>query len=391
MRDPAAGAIRPSEIRRTLHALVRPRLTGSAGAKIVADELRRRFGDLGYHTREIPFVFSTIPGRFGLPTAGLVAMAMGLCGGMLLRSGQPAWALAVLGIGLALAGLPLVLLGPALRRLPWGRVETSNLLFTRDHPRWLVMAHQDTKSQLPSTLTRTVAVAAALAGWLVLTPVAAATLAGVYGAAGPLSIWGPAGLLMAGGAVMAVSAAGNRSPGALDNGTGLAALLALAARVHRDVGFLVTDGEELGLAGARAVVGELPLVPVVNLDGLDDQGPVVIVEAKSRSGRSAGDVAEALLTSAMARGLDAVRRPLPPFIMVDHTPLARAGVPALTVLRGRWRSLLRVHRPEDTVDRLSGVGAADVAGLVASALAGLADRSGDTLRPGDASGHSPAQ
>lgn len=388
MRDPEPGAIGPREIQDALHILARPRMSGSDGARLVANELRRRFQSLGYDTREIPFAFSTVPGRFGLPVAGVVAVTMGLTGGWLVRAGHPAWALASLGIGLGLAGLPLLALGPALRRLPWGRVETANLLFTRDEPRWLVMAHRDTKSQLPPTLIRTIAIGAALASWLALTGAATATLAGLQYGQGT-GLWGAAGTLMVAGVVLAGSVAGNKSPGALDNGTGLAALLSLAARVHGDVGFLVTDGEELGLAGARAVAADLPTVPVINLDGLDDDGPVRIAEAKAAP-VSVTAVAAALRASAVARGLHAIRRPLPPFIMTDHTALADAGIPALTVLRGRWRSLLRVHRPGDTVDRLSGVGAADVAGLVAHALAGLAERSGDTLRPDDRSGHSPA-
>lgn len=392
MSDPTAGAIRPAEILATLHAIARPRLSGTAGGEVVADELRARFRQLGFQVRELPFSFSAVPGRYGLPAAGVVVAAMGAGAGWLLDAGRPASAMAALAAGLLTAALPLLLLEPALRRLPWGRVETMNLLFTRAEPRWLIMAHLDTKSQWAPTLVRTAVLAGAALAWAVLVALAVAGLttggAGGMGTAQALA-WGAAGTLMAAGAVLALSPAGNRSPGALDNGTGLAALLALGSRVAPDVGFLVTDGEELGLAGARAVVAELPEAVVINLDGLGDRGPVRIAES-SRDRVSTEAVARALAASAASLGLDVVRRPLPPFVMVDHQPLARAGFPALTLLRGRWRSLLRVHRPGDTVDRLDGTGAAAAATVVALALASLAARQGHTLRPDDGSGHSPA-
>ena len=53
---------------------------------------------------------------------------------------------------------------------------------------------------------------------------------------------------------------------------------------------------------------------------------------------------------------------------MDHQPLAAAGIPALTVLRGSWRSLLRVHRPGDSAERLDGRGAAEGATLLAAAF-----------------------
>ncbi|MFO7893600.1 MAG: M28 family peptidase [Longimicrobiales bacterium] len=388
-RDDAAE-IDAAEIREILTSLARPRMTGSAGAREVATELRDRFGALGYQTREMAFSFSTLPGRYGLPVAGVVLLATALSAAWLLTGGRWAPALAVLCAGLALATLPLLFLATLLRSLPWGRVETANLLFTRETPRWIIMAHRDTKSQWAPTLVRTGALVLAVLAWATLAALAVASL--------PHGIGAPAGLVGAGagalgmaGAVLAGSPSQNASPGALDNGTGLAALLALAARVPPDVAFLVTDGEELGLAGARAAVDDLPNVAgIINLDGLDDVGPVRIVEARVGRRRAAVDaVAGALLEDARALGIEAVRRPLPPFVLVDHEPLAAAGRPALTLLKGRWRSLLRTHRPSDTADRLTGAGAATVAELVLTALGGLATEINHTLRPDERSGHSP--
>lgn len=392
----AAGAVEPAEILDLLRTLARPRMAGSTGAEAVAEEIRGRFESLGYRTRSLPFSFSSLPGRYGLPWTGAVLIAMGVAGGWLVFEARPAVAFLVLVIGLVMAVLPILFLDPALRRLPWGRVETANLLFTRDVPRFIVMAHRDTKSQLVPTLVRTVVLAVALTAWGVLAALAASGLTTPAPGGPP---WGGQGLwaglgagaLAAAGVVLVLSRAGNRSPGALDNGTGLAALLALATRVDPDVGFLVTDGEELGLAGARAVVRDLPVAGVLNLDGLDDGGAIRIAGGRDAGAREAANpVTRALETAAGELGLETVVRPLPPFVMVDHEPLVAAGIPALTLLKGSWRSLLRVHRPDDTVDRLDGTGAAAVASVVARALSRAGAAEPDTLRPGDASGHSPA-
>lgn len=380
--------IEPDEVYAYVAALARPRLTGTDGARQVRERIRGRFEERGYSTRELRFSFSTLPGRYGLPAAGAVLVAVGVVAGGLLAAGRPLGALAVLGAGLVAATAPLLFLQRALR-LPWGRVDTANLLFTRDEPRWIVMAHRDSKSQWAPTLTRTVAIAAALTVWAALVTLAVVALRGTAPSSGPA--WAVAGALAVAGLVLTASPGRNASPGALDNATGLAAMLALAGRVGPDVAFLVTDGEELGLAGARAALPQLPKVAgIINLDGLDDVGPVRIAEGRrSRRREAAGAVATALLEDARALGMQAIRRPLPPFVLVDHEPLAAAGRPALTVLKGSWRSLRRVHSPADTADRIDGSGAAAVATLLLTTLAGRPGARGGTLRADEDSSHSP--
>lgn len=391
MQDAPRAVVDPAEIRRALEAVVRPRMTATDGARVVEAELRARFRQAGYAVRELEFSFSTLPGRYGLPLAGGLLVAVAGIAGALLATARPTAALTALVVGLLVATLPLRFLDASLRRLPWGRVRTANLLFTRDAPRWIVMAHRDTKSQPVPTLVRSAALVVAAVAWVVLTGLAATA---IFGSGPPPGMSGAAaGTLAIAAAVLALSPSGNRSPGALDNGTGLAALLALARRVPANVAFLATDGEELGLAGARAAAKRLPDVEgIINLDGLDDHGPVRIAEGRRAApgrGGTAG-LATVLLEEARSLGLEAVRRRLPPLVLVDHQPLRAAGFPALTLLRGDWRSLLRVHRPADRVERLSGTGAAAVATLVAVTLSELADHGGDTLRPDERSGHSPA-
>lgn len=369
------GDVRPHDaatLRDRVATLAVPRLCGTEGAEQVEAELREAFEGLGYETRELPFSFSSWPGRFGLTVAGVFLALTGVGAAALLRAGEPIYALVVLVVGLGLTLLPLLTLGTALRRLPFGRIEARNLLFTRpgSRPSWLVMAHRDSKSQLVPTLVRTAALAAGALGWLALVAAAALWFAGEL-------FQFPSWAMVAGvvvtlaGIVLALSWSSNGSPGALDNASGLAALLAVAGASPGDeVGFLVTDGEELGLAGARAALEPLPPVQgVINVDGLDDRGTIRVAEGHGiRRRGSAPQLAAALLTAGRALEIEVRRQPLPHSIMVDHMPFAAAGVPALTVLRGRWRSLMRVHRGADSIDRLDGQGAAEAATLLSAAL-----------------------
>lgn len=363
----------PARMRDHLAALATPRLAGTESAAEVERELRARFEDLGYQTREYPFSFSAWPGRFGLTVAGAALALTGILVAWLIPAGLPGAAIAILLVGLALALTPLFALGPALHKLPWGRVESRNLLFSppEGRPTWILMAHRDSKSQFVPTLIRSGALALAAVAWLLLVLLAALWIAGDPFRWPAVAI-GAAVVLLVAGLLLALSWSGDESPGALDNASGLAALLEVATstRSTGGVAFLVTDGEELGLAGARAVAADLPPIQgVINVDGLDDHGVFYVAEGYGwRRKGSAPQLAAALLTAATALDMPVERRRLPRSIPVDHLPVAEAGIPALTLLRGSWRSLLRVHRPADNVDSLDGSGAAAGATLLAAAI-----------------------
>lgn len=367
-----------SALRATISELARPRLTGSEGAAEVERELRTRFEALGFETREFPFSFSTWPGRFGLAAAGAVLALTGVLGAWLIAVGQPTLALLPLIVGMALAVASILVLDRAIRTAPWDRVDATNLLFQRPDrmPSWIVMAHRDSKSQLVPTFLRTTAIGAAGVAWLALFALA------VLGLSAPSLLFPTAAVavglvLAAAGIVLGLSWSENASPGALDNASGLAALLAVAKRVGADgdVAFLFTEGEELGLAGARDVAARLPPVQgVINVDGLDDRGRLVLAEGAGwRRRGSAPQLVAALLTAASALDFDIERRPLPLTLMVDHLPILAQGIPSLTLMRGGWRSLLRVHTPGDRADRLQGRGAAEAATLLLAAIQLLQD------------------
>jgi hypothetical protein len=232
------------------------------------------------------------------------------------------------------------------------------------------MAHRDTKSQPVPLAFRGPAIALGLLVWIAL------VIASLMHAARPLAgaiilLLGAIGVIT--GVVLIFCWVDNRSPGALDNASGVVAALGIADRERDagDVAFLITDAEELGLAGARAAAGGLPPVfGVINLDGLDDEGTFYVLERfgimKKRG--LAPHLAAALLQEADARGEAADRRDLPFGIPVDHIPIVNAGIPALTVMRGSMKSMRRVHRPGDDLDHLNGDGVRKTIDLVCGAL-----------------------
>lgn len=118
---------------------------------------------------------------------------------------------------------------------------------------WLV-AHLDSKSQTIPILARIASVTAfaALFGLALLALISASILGrdSLTRIGVATSILAAVGLLP-----LLVLFIGNRSNGALDNASGVAAvLLALRQLKGRDIGVVITSAEELALAGARAFV-----------------------------------------------------------------------------------------------------------------------------------------
>lgn len=358
--------------RDAMRAVAKPRLTGSEGASEVDAELRGRLEGMGYEVRELAFSFSALPGRWGMTILGSIALIGLALAALFVAIGWPIVALGVLAGLLVLDGLLLLLAPWLIRKLPWGRVEAANLLATRPNasPRFLVVAHRDSKSQMVPILLRSAAGVAIALVWLALvglavlgltTDIALGTIATVVGVVGGLAAL-----------PLVLSWVGNDSPGALDNASGVVTLLGVAKRSTDDdeVGFLLTDAEELGLAGARAAARQIPPVEgIINVDGIDDRGTFRIMERHGFPRRgSAPHLATSLFTAAGVLDLPVERNDLPLGIQVDHIPFFDAKLPALTLMRGERSALMRVHLKGDHAERTTGAGAADAAALVAAAL-----------------------
>lgn len=162
--------------------------------------------------------------------------------------------------------------------------------------------------------------------------------------------------------VISLNRVNNASPGALDNASALVAIFMAIDQLPAAVavGVIFPDAEEYGLVGARALARErrdlFGGASVVNLDSLDDTGrPTAFMH------RPAG------LGVAIAQALNARSwRWLP--VIVDGIALAPVARECVTIMKGNWRTMRIVHRPEDSTNRLRLDGAAHVAAGLARVL-----------------------
>lgn len=161
-------------------------------------------------------------------------------------------------------------------------------------------------------------------------------------------------------------------PGADDNGSGSAALVAIANRLageslDRSVAFLWTAGEELGLVGSAYFTSHPPatvpldhVVQVLNLDAiaaLDDTRFSILLDDTAASRHAADVIGEASreLAPAFAR----INQDLAAYTQrTDGYSFVRHGVPTIWVSEGLTNpagggSLMpRYHKGSDTVENL---------------------------------------
>ena len=360
------------DVQEQLNAIARPRLIGSEGAARVTEHVRATLTAFGYDVRDHGFRFNPWIGRIGLSVLGGCYLVTALCAGALLYAGKAYGALSVLVVVLLAAGLASGVGRRWLERATWALRDGLNLLAlpAGGRPKYLILAHRDSKSQPVPLSLRGPAIAVVLLSWVFLLVLAVLSVAQPVT---PLLAVLAAALAAAAGLVLVFCWVANNSPGALDNASGVAALLGIAhaQQAAGDVALLVTDAEELGLAGSHAIARRLPtVIGAINLDGLDDAGPFFLMERfgwPRKRGR-APHLAAALLRAGHDLKLAVHRRDAPFGIMLDHMPLVDGGTPALTVMRGSLGSLRRVHRPGDDLANLRGDGIAPAIALVGRAL-----------------------
>lgn len=402
--QPSAGSTPEPELDARVRALLaaiasRPRSAGSAGEararSLAADWLR----ELGFTVTESHFAYSRLPGRWGTPLAGLTSAGALAATGHLGRWGSPGAGLALLllaGLGLLVGGRWLTRHG--VLRLPVMRGEGANLLAGAGagaaHPSVWLVAHLDSKSQPVSIGVRAAGVVASLLSWLAMGALllAALTIAPIAPAGWVIvTLVGVASALP-----LIASIVGDRSDGAVDNASGVAAVLAAVAvlppRIRARVGVALTSGEELGLAGARAWAAGTAPAMAINCDSVDDRGEWVIMY----SGRKPESLVDALVAAhaaapggALPHGRPAIGdirpRRLLPGILTDHLALTDAGWTAVTVSRGDTSTLRRIHTRRDDLSALRG----DALLPTASILAGATARLSEDTRVGSRSEPSP--
>lgn len=336
---------------------------GEARARTFCAEYLMR---AGFAVTEEEFTYSALPGKWAVPLFGLISLAW-----FLVMAAAPYQARQEHTMRMAMALLPLLPIlyfgaRRLMRRPRFMRRRACNLVAIRGGaPGVWLMAHLDTKSQPVPMLLRMSGIIVASAA-MVTTFVASLFTEAYRG--NYLFFWGSITALGAVGSLaVLLSTVGNRSPGALDNASGVAAAVLGGAGTPSGmpVGVLLTSAEELGLAGARAWARDQAVRHatrhkryVINFDGLDDVGTLTCMSNRDNP------VAAALSSAASEAGMGLRLRKVLPGIMVDSSALSESDWDAVTVSKGNLSTLARIHTPSDAPDRLAGAGVAEAVEMV---------------------------
>ena len=366
----AACAERALDIVRVLAR--EPRPAGSESEARARSYCAEQLRGAGFVVTEEAFEYSAFPGRWGTPVGGLVALVVLVAAPAAGRANQAGLAVLLLALGGAMVGTAAralartgVLAFPGLRR------SGVNLVATRGDPSraepllWL-MAHLDSKSQPVPILVRAAGITLVAVAWIAGLIVAVAQL--TWGHLDLAGSWLLLSVVASVGAIPVIATTvGTRSPGALDNATGVATVLS-AVEEARDspCGVCLTSAEELGLAGARAWVRARPHGPAVaiNCDGVDDRG----VATCMYTGRRPDALVASVLAASARTGSRMRAHRLLPGVLTDGVALADAGWSVVTLSKGGSRTLARIHTPRDRAEYLVGTGMAEVAGVIATLL-----------------------
>lgn len=343
-----------------------PRFAGSPGEAKARARCTEELESAGFSCREIPFEYSQWPGRWGPPIGAAIQAATIL---VVARTATHQGPLAALVVGGALYIALMLASGDAKRRwtaqFPYQRARSVNLEARRGNPEVWLVAHIDSKSQTVPMLIR---IASAVALAVITATALLVLLLSLADASRVASAWPALQIAALVAALPSILCfVRNDSHGALDNASGVAAVL-IASRTPStatDLGVLITSGEELGLAGARAWAADAPLgMLVINCDTVDDAGRWRCMYTGSKPPR----IAAAAETIARAPGLKLTIGRLIPGILADSMAFADRGIESVTVSRGTLSTLARIHTRRDNSTALTGRGVTEAAALL-SALA----------------------
>ena len=343
-----------------------PRYAGSAEETRARQLCREELERAGFECIERSFEFSEWPAKWGPPLSAILQAATII---VVARTALIRGPLAALLAGAVLVGALFFVDAYAKRRgikdFPAARARSVNLQARRGTPRVWLVAHLDSKSQ---TIPMLIRIAGSIALALVMTLTLVVLLLSLLGAERIQTLWPALQVAAIIAALPGVTCfVTNHSTGAVDNASGVVAaiLASQSPSSPRDLGVLITSGEELGLAGARAWASTAPReIQVLNSDTLDDRGNWRCMYSGARPQqitRTARFVADQ--PGARLR----VGR-LIPGILADNMAFSDKGIPAVTLSRGTLSTLARVHTRRDNSSVLTGRGSAEGSVLL-SALA----------------------
>ncbi len=340
-----------------------PRFAGSAEEAKARALCKRELERAGFSCAEQAFEYSQWPGRWGPPVAAAFqAATIVVVARMAVHQGP----LSALMLGAALTTVLFLASGDAKRRwtsvFPIQRARSVNLEARRGNPEVWLVAHIDSKSQTVPILIR---IGSSVALGIVTASALLVLLVSIVWVAPPQFVWhGLAIAAVAGALPSMLCFVRNDSPGAVDNASGVAAvLIASQMTPTQNLGVLITSGEELGLAGAREwAVRASPGMRFVNCDTVDDGGSWRCMY----TGPKPRKITAAAESIGPGGGVKLVVGRLIPGILADSMAFADRGLESVTVSRGTLSTLARIHTRRDTSNTLAGGGVADAGALLSS-------------------------
>jgi hypothetical protein len=343
----------------------RSRATGSDAAAEARRYCAGVLRGLGCAVSEQEFEYSQFPGRWATPAAGVFIPAIATAV-VALRAHVAWWPAAGVAMVAAAVAAGAFVARRGVLDLPWARARGTNLEATRrgvdgSAPAVWLVAHVDSKWQPVSMLLRVagvIVVGVSIVGLVAALVASSATIADFLAA------------LWIGAIPLMLSVVGDRNHGSLDNASGVATVLDAVAMIPAElaIGVLVSDAEELALAGAAAWArGREPGI-ALNCDSVDDDGSLVIMF----TGRLPRAVVSSLEGAAAASGEPIRTLRLIPGILTDSVALAKSGWQTVTLSRGTIRTLGRIHTSRDSLATMDGRGISGAARVLARAVMELA-------------------
>lgn len=339
-----------------------PRFAGSqeeaAARALCKEELERS----GFECVERPFRYSQWPGKWGISVAAAAQVATIF---IVARTAVHQGPLVALIVGAALYVLLIFASADAKRRwitaMPFQRATSVNLEARRGSPSVWLVAHLDSKSQTVPMLVRIASSVGMAIVTLLVTAVLLASLALDRDAGALWRVIEISALVVALPSILCWVR--NDSRGAVDNASGVATVLLAAQSLSsvRDVGVLITSGEELGLAGARAWASEArPGIITINCDTIDDAGGWRIMHT-GRVPARINAAAEAISSPTVPK---ARLGRMIPGILADSMAFADRGIESVTVSRGTLSTLARIHTRRDNSIAFTATGVAEASALL---------------------------